>query len=106
MSWMVDLNETRWLFRLEGDFNMSSAAELKRTLLEGLASGQPLELDLEPAGQIDITFLQLLWSAEQAAARAGLGFVSRVPETFAAVARAAGFDSFPGAQAQREATEG
>ncbi len=106
MSWIVDRNETRWLFRLEGDFNMSSAAELKRVLLEGLASGQPLELDLERAGQIDITFLQLLWLAEQAAARAGLGLVSRVPESAAALARAAGFDSFPGAPAQREAAEG
>ncbi|MGB6947325.1 MAG: STAS domain-containing protein [Bryobacteraceae bacterium] len=96
---MVDRNETRWLFRWEGDCTISSAAELKLALVEGLASGQPLELDLERAGQIDISFLQLLWSAEREAARAGLGFVSRVPESAAAAARVAGFERFPGEQA-------
>jgi hypothetical protein len=106
LSFMVDCTETHWVLRLEGDFNMASSVELKGVLLEGLASGRELELDLLAAGQIDITFLQLLWSAEREAMRAGSGFVSRVSETVAGAARAAGFERFPGEKSGSEAVAG
>jgi anti-anti-sigma regulatory factor len=102
----VDRNETHWALCLEGDFNLTSAGELKAVLLEGLASGQELQLDLERAGLIDITFLQLLWSAERAAAQAGSGLVSRVSEAVAEAARGAGFISFPGQRPERGDTQG
>jgi hypothetical protein len=102
---MVDRQETHWLLRLEGDFNLTSAAELKGVLLEGLASGKELQLDLERTGEFDITLLQLLWSAGREAARAGSGFVSRVPAKAASVALAAGFERFPGERASGEAAE-
>jgi anti-anti-sigma regulatory factor len=98
--------ETHWLLHWEGDFDMTSLAELKEALLEGLASGKALQLDLARAGAIDIAFLQLLWAAECAAARAGCGFVSRVSETAAAVARGAGFERFPGERPGLEALKG
>lgn len=101
MPLTIDRHETHWLFRLEGDLNLTSVVELRGALLEGLASGKELQLDLERAGKIDITFLQLLWSAERQAARAGSGFVSRVSKTAADVARDSGFEGFPG-----EAVEG
>jgi anti-anti-sigma regulatory factor len=106
LSLTVDRNETHWILLMEGDFNMTSAPALKGTLLEGLASGKELKLDLERVGDIDITLLQLLWSAERDAARAGSGFVSRVSPTAAAIARAAGFERFPGERVQPEAAEG
>jgi anti-anti-sigma regulatory factor len=106
LSLTVDRTETHWLLLMEGDFNMTSSAALQGALLEGLASGTELQLDLERVGDIDITFLQLLWSAERDAQRAGSGFVSRVSPTAAAVARAAGFERFPGERAQPEAAEG
>jgi hypothetical protein len=92
----VDRTETHWLLRLEGDYNISSAAELKAALLDGLASSKELELDLEGAGELDITFLQLLWAAEREAGRAGPRLVCRVSETAGAAARGAGFERFPG----------
>lgn len=96
----VDRNETHWHIRLEGELALTSAAELKRTLLEWLASGKELQLDLERAEAIDITVMQLLWAAGQEAVRAGIGMMSRVPEAAAMAARDAGFKRFPGAAAQ------
>jgi hypothetical protein len=89
----VDRGETRWLIRLENDWNITSAAELKCLLLEGLEAAKAIEVDLERAQEIDVTLLQLLW----AAGRQGGRIVSHVPEAAAKAARDAGFAQFPGA---------
>jgi len=91
---------THLLIRLENTVSFTSADELKKLLLEGLASGKTLQLDLERAEEIDVTVMQLLWAAEREAARAGRGLVSRVAEAAAAAAREAGFERFPGAAVQ------
>ena len=91
----VDRLATHWIVRLDGEFTLASAPELKALLLEWLASGKDLQLDLEQAGQIDITLLQLLWAAAREARRAGAGISSRVSETAAVAARDAGFERFP-----------
>jgi hypothetical protein len=93
----VDRNRTRCLIRLEGEVGITSAAELKSLLLEALASAQELELDLEHAGSIDVTLLQLVWAAEREAARAGSGFVSHASQAAASFAHELGFNGFPGA---------
>ncbi len=77
---------------MDGDFNLSSAAELKELLLEGLASGKELQLDLQGAGEIDITVLQLLWAAGREAERAAIRLVTHMGEGTASVAREAGFE--------------
>jgi STAS domain len=96
LSLMLDRQETCWVFRVEGDFNMTASAELKALLLEGLAAGKELHLDLERAAEIDITLLQLAVAAEREAARVGSLFITRVSETAAGMARDAGLPSFPG----------
>jgi anti-anti-sigma regulatory factor len=93
----VERDEAEWIIRLEGDYSMTAAAELKSLLLEGLASTKPLKLDLESAGEIDVSLLQLLCAAESAAAREGLKFVIRAPEAMSAAVRDAGFQNVPGA---------
>ncbi len=97
MPLTVARNGTRWLIRLEGEVSIASAAELKVLLLEALASAQALELDLEHAGAIDVTLLQLAWAAGRQAAGAGSGFVSRASQAAASFANDLGFDGFPGA---------
>jgi anti-anti-sigma regulatory factor len=92
----INRDETRWRVRLEGDLTLASAAALKSLLLEWLASGKDLELDLESAEEIDITSLQLLWAAGREAARAGAGIVSRVSGAVDKAARDAGLEPFPG----------
>jgi anti-anti-sigma regulatory factor len=94
----VDRQEARWVVRLDGDFSVTSAAELKGVLLEGLASGKALHLDLEQVGEIDITVLQLLWAAGRDAARAVVGYSSSVSSAAAGVARNAGLEGFPGSE--------
>ena len=63
----IDQSEALCLIRLEDDINITSAAELKKLLLEALASGRELRVDLERATELDVTALQLFWAAERAA---------------------------------------
>lgn len=85
------------LIRLEGECTLTSAAELKSLLLEGLAAGGDLRLDLEGAEEIDITIMQLLWAAGREARRAGSAIAIAVSEAAGRAAREAGFPQFPGA---------
>jgi anti-anti-sigma regulatory factor len=88
--------EPHWLIRLDGQINLTSATELKTLLLDWLASGKDLELDLERVEEIDIAILQLLWAAGREAAGKGAGMVGRLSEAAAMAARDAGFDRMPG----------
>ena len=96
MAVTMERQESQSVIRLEGEFTVTSAAELKDFLLEGLASGKRLLLDLEQAGEIDITLMQLLWAAGREGYRAGIGMAIRVSDAAAAAARDAGFERFPG----------
>jgi hypothetical protein len=99
LSVTVERNDSRWLIRLEGDVNMLCAAELKGLLLDGMGSGKQLQLNLEGVHAIDITILQLLWTAERDAAGASSRFVTAVSPAAASQARDAGFEHFPGVEA-------
>ena len=100
MSLTLERTGNHALLRLEGTANVACAEELKRRLLEGLAYGGDLRLDLERAEEVDITVLQLLWADGCEAARAGVEMVSGVSEAAAASAREAGFERFPGTRVQ------
>lgn len=63
--------EPHCVLRLEGDFGIGGAAELKRKLVEALASEQGVELDMALAGDLDITAIQLIWAAAREAERLG-----------------------------------
>ena len=67
------------LVRLDGDAGISAALELKGVLIEALASGPELKVDLSGVTALDITTLQLLWAAERAAAKAGTKLLLSVP---------------------------
>ena len=82
--------------RLEGTVNVTSAAELKGLLIEGLASGSNLRLDLQQAEEIDITIMQLLWATGREAGRTGASIAMNMPEAVRNAAREAGFGHFPG----------
>jgi hypothetical protein len=92
----MDREETHSLIRVEGEFNVTSAAELKNLLIEALASGQKIQLDLTRSAEIDVSLLQLLWAAEREAPWRDLGLVSSVPEAAGRAALDAGFARFPG----------
>jgi anti-anti-sigma regulatory factor len=88
--------EITWLMRLEGRITVTSAAELKEALLEWLAAGKNLELDLETAEEIDVTVMQLLWATARAAAPTGMKIVARMSRAAAVDARDGGFTGLPG----------
>jgi anti-anti-sigma factor len=97
VSITLDRKEGQCLIHLEGAVDIASAAELKALLLEALASGKDLRVDLERTSELDVTALQLLWAAERAAGGSGVGFSlsGRVPEEISVALRDAGFEKFP-----------
>ena len=96
----MEQRDSGQVIRLAGAVGVASAEELKRLLLEGLAAEGGLRLDLERAGEIDITIMQLLWAAGREARRTGARVELAPSEAAATAARGAGFESFPGSQAQ------
>ena len=100
MAVTIERRESHSLIRMEGDVTVTSATELKQVLLEGIAAGTDLHLDMEQMGTFDITAMQLLWAAGRDAAHTGTKLVIPVTEAAAAVAREAGFDPFPGLAVQ------
>ena len=92
-----DQSEAGWLIRLEGEISISSAAELKRLLIEALGSGRDSRVEVEHATELDVTALQLLWAAEREARGLGRGFtrVGRLPEEISVALGDAGFERFP-----------
>jgi hypothetical protein len=88
--------ETGLLIQIDDAVTVSSAEELKNLLLEGLVSGVDVQVDLEHAGEIDVTAMQLLWAARREADRKGTGMAIRVSQAVAAAAREIGFERFPG----------
>ena len=85
------------LIRFEGATDISLAAELKALLLESLASGTDVQVDLQQTTEMDITALQLLWAAGRAAEKSGVRFnlSGCIPKEISVTAAIAGFDQFP-----------
>ena len=96
MAVTTEQQDSQSVIRLAGELTLTSAAELKNLLLQGLASGNDLRLDLEQAEAIDITVMQLLWAAGREADRAGARIAIRLSDAAAMAARDAGFERFPG----------
>jgi anti-anti-sigma regulatory factor len=92
----MEQQESQSVIRLAGELTLTSAAELKNLLLQGLASGNNLRLDLEQAEVIDITLMQLLWAAGREADRKGASLAIQMSDAAATAARDAGFERFPG----------
>jgi hypothetical protein len=92
----IDREESQVLIRVEGEFGVTSAAELRNVFIEAFASGKKVEIDLASAREIDVSFLQLLWVTERETTWRQLGRVSGVSDEANRVARAAGFEPFPG----------
>jgi anti-anti-sigma factor len=97
VSITLDRNESQCLVRLQGEVDVSSAAELKAILLEALASGRELRVDLERTTELDVTALQLLWAAEREAGGSGVGFslLGGVAEEISVALSDVGFKNFP-----------
>jgi len=93
----VEQIEAVCFIRLEGEVTIAYAAELKKVLLEALASGCELRLDMGSATELDISALQLLCAAEREARASGRVFTleGTVPGEVVATATEAGLEKFP-----------
>jgi ABC-type transporter Mla MlaB component len=104
----LEYGQTVSVIHLEDEVDVSCSAELKKMLIEVLASEKALKLDLHLAGDLDITILQLLWAAERDAEKAGKSFdlEGSVPESIRSLIREAGFETFPAfAISEQEGTQ-
>ena len=81
---------------LAGELNLSSAEQVRQTLVDSLQSGEPLTLDLATLTDIDLAGLQLLCSAHLSYARRNIALVLReVPPWFPETAKTCGFQRHP-----------
>ncbi len=89
----VEQDDSRYVVRLEGEFALSEAAELKQRLVEALSSGRNLHLEMEQVTAMDLTAIQLLQLASVETHRAGTGMTITLSRAAEAVMRDAGFAS-------------
>ncbi|HMD71381.1 MAG TPA: STAS domain-containing protein [Bryobacteraceae bacterium] len=92
----VQQSESEWEISIAGQATLASAGELKAVLLEWLAAGKHLRLDLGAVEDIDIPHMQLLLAAAREAAGRGVQIACRASSAAAAAARDAGFAQIPG----------
>jgi anti-anti-sigma factor len=87
----------RILIHFNDTVDITCAAELKQLLVQALDSHKEIAVDMEQAGSIDVTAVQLLWAATRAATAGGIDFAlaGPVPDGVLAQLREAGFDEFP-----------
>jgi len=93
----LDRSEAPATLRLEGSLTIGEAAELKAALLEALGRGGALRISLAGLTTLDVTAIQLLFAAEQAARRAdrAWGLAEPMPENLRAMVLEAGFGRLP-----------
>jgi anti-anti-sigma regulatory factor len=93
----LDESEGLSLIRLEGEVGIAHAAELMSLLLEALALGKGLAVNLQNATELDITAMQLLIATERGAAKSGIGFrlSGSVPGNISVAMVHAGIRKFP-----------
>ena len=92
MNLSFEEQRTIWRIRMEGEVTLSSASELKKLLMLGMASGKSLDLDLVKVAAIDLTALQLLAAATREAGRIGIRMAGRMSTEVAAALRDSGFE--------------
>ena len=97
MPVILEQSESSCAIRLEGEVNITGAAELKKVLRQALESGKEMRLDLEGATELDVTALQLLWAVAREVRAKGGKFIlaGQVPKEISDGVTDAGFEKFP-----------
>lgn len=83
----MSINTALGHLEIKGELTIFTAAELRRQLLEALATGRELEVDLAAVSEIDSAGLQLMVAAkrEAAARQQLLHFTGHSPAVFEAL---------------------
>ena len=107
MAVRFDRSEGRDVIRLEGEIGIADAAQLQEVLLEALRPGTGARIALEKASSLDVTAVQLLWTAARAAEATGtsLALEGTFPEKLLAPLREAGFEQLPFADQSADIAE-
>ena len=74
MGITLEEREEMSVVALDGSIDISSAAELKTLLVQAIDGGKPVRIALEAATYLDVTAVQLLWAAGNAARQTGIDF--------------------------------
>lgn len=74
MSIALTQSDNTSLLRLDGEIDISCAADLTVALLEALAAGKAIRVSVDEVTELDVTAFQLLWAAGRQAKQAEIGF--------------------------------
>jgi len=85
-------NSTRLSF--DGELTVAHATVLKREIVESLQTGDNIELDIDQATKVDLSFLQLICSAHRTMCKDGKVLTLKKPfdPLFLQAIQEAGFD--------------
>jgi anti-anti-sigma factor len=96
LSIQCEADESTCVLRLADEVDINSSVELKQSLVDAIASGKELHLDLQAGPSLDITAIQLLWAARHEIEQRGSNFViaGDVPEIITSALQDAGIEPF------------
>ena len=77
---MTDNAQRPFTVRCQGEFTFSSAQQVRNALSAAIEKHNLVVADVTPATEIDITFIQLLVSAQKSAALLGKTLLVKLPE--------------------------
>ncbi len=90
--------ETTSVIRLEGDNDIAGAEEMKTIMITAIASGKEVQVDLEGTTDLDVTVVQLLWSASREAEKSATSFsLLHIPDSVRSALRDMGIENLPAA---------
>jgi len=94
MSVTLKLSKTKSTVALEDGIDIGLSAELKKALVEALAAGKKVSVNLGKVTDLDVTAVQLLWAAKREARVAGVefGLDGQEPEEIRAALLGVGLD--------------
>ncbi|MFZ0480978.1 MAG: STAS domain-containing protein [Terriglobales bacterium] len=93
---MYEGSVSEGILQLKGDLDIRCSAELKGLLIEAIAQGKAVRIELAQVAEIDVTAVQLLWAAKRYAEKTSVAFAvaGDLPDKIRGAVGAAGFENF------------
>lgn len=89
-------NESHYVIRLEGEIDVSTAADLKRMLVDAVTASRSVTVDASAATDLDVTAVQLMWATARQAEMSGTSLqIAPMTEALGHAFVSLGFEDFP-----------
>lgn len=93
IDFKVEQSDDKRILLINGELTIQNASELKRILMESINNSEHVVLNLENVTEMDLSSLQLLYSAHRTAAKSNRRFTlsNNCPEVFKKAVKDTGY---------------